>query len=81
MKRLLIKMVRRTHPTQSDALSNDDGTIDLNSDIVTGGASLLQQINQLPEMLANGWQLAQDAETGEYYVMVSDIRRVKNLQG
>jgi hypothetical protein len=58
-------------------LSNDDGTIDLNSDIVTGGASLLQQINQLPEMLENGWQLEQEAETGEYYVMVSDIRRVK----
>jgi hypothetical protein len=60
----------------TDALSNDDGTIDLNSDIVTGGASLLQQINQLPDMLENGWQLAQDVETGEYYVMVSDIRIV-----
>jgi hypothetical protein len=58
----------------TDALFRDDGTIDLNSDIVTGGASLLQQINQLPEMLANAWQLAQDAETGEYYVMVRDIR-------
>jgi Leucine-rich repeat (LRR) protein len=60
----------------TDALFRDDGTIDLNRDIVTGGASLLQQINQIPEMLANGWQLEQDAETGEYYVMVRDIRIV-----
>jgi len=62
----------------TDALLGDDGTIDLNSDIVIGGdvPSLLKQINQLPKMLENGWQLEQDAETGEYYVMVRDIRFV-----
>jgi hypothetical protein len=27
-------------------------------------------------MLENGWQLEQEAETGEYYVMVRDIRIV-----
>jgi hypothetical protein len=35
-----------------------------------------RQFNQLPEMLENGWQLEQDVETGEYYVMVRDIRIV-----
>jgi len=59
----------------TEALSSN-GTLDLNIDIVNDVPSLLEQINQLPDMLANSWQLKQDAETGEYYVMASDVRVV-----
>jgi hypothetical protein len=58
----------------TEALSSDDGTLNLNIDIVTETPSLLEQINQLPDMLANNWQLKQEAETGEYYVIANDVR-------
>lgn len=47
------------------ALSNDEeGVIALNTDIVINTPSLLTQINELPDMIENDWQLV-TSENGQ----------------
>jgi len=65
-------------PEQTDlteALSTDDG-IDITTDVVTDGPSLLSQINDLPDMQANEWKLIQNQESGKLEVVVDGIRLV-----
>jgi YD repeat-containing protein len=57
------------------ALSNDDA-IDITTDIVTEGPSLLNQINDLPDMQANDWTLVQNQESNELEVMIDGTRLV-----
>jgi hypothetical protein len=57
----------------TEALSTEDG-IDINTDIVTDGPSLLSQINDLPDMQTNGWALVQNQESGNLEVMVDGRR-------
>ncbi|EDN66252.1 hypothetical protein BGP_5330 [Beggiatoa sp. PS] len=59
----------------TEALSTDAG-IDMTTDIVTDGPSLLNQINDLPDMQANEWALVQNQESGELEVMVDGTRLV-----
>ncbi|EDN69331.1 hypothetical protein BGP_0376 [Beggiatoa sp. PS] len=53
----------------TEVLSTDNG-IDLTTDIVTDSPSLLNQINDLPDMQANEWALVQNQETGELEVLI-----------
>ncbi len=64
-------------PEETDltaALSTNE-TIDINTDIVTGSPSLLTQINELPEMQQNDWQLV-NADSGQVEVMVNGTRYI-----
>jgi calcium-activated chloride channel regulator 4 len=64
-------------PEETDltqALSTE-GVINLNTDVVTNAPSLLAQINELPDMQQNGWQLFQ-SDTGQVEVMVNGTRLV-----
>ncbi|EDN72371.1 hypothetical protein BGS_1071 [Beggiatoa sp. SS] len=57
------------------ALSTHDG-IDMNTDLVINAPSLLSQINALPKMQANNWQLVTNPETGQLEVMLENTRLV-----
>jgi len=59
----------------TEALSTEDG-IDINTDVVTDGPSLLNQINDLPDMQANDWELVQNQESGKLDVMVDGTHLV-----
>ena len=55
-----------TIPEQIDlteALSTEDD-IDITTDVVTDGPSLLSQINDLPDRQANEWELVQRSDAG-----------------
>ena len=67
-----------TIPEQADlteALSTND-SIDITTDVVTEGPSLLNKINDLSDMQANEWELVQNADTRELEVMVDGTRLV-----
>jgi hypothetical protein len=58
------------------AASSTDGVIDLSTDVVLDAPSPLTQINDLPEMQDNNWELVQNPDNGQLEVTVDGIRLV-----
>ncbi len=58
------------------AASSADGVIDLSTDVVLDAPSPLDQINDLPEMQDNNWELVQNPDNGQLEVTVESIRFV-----
>jgi len=56
--------------------SSANGVIDLNTDVVLDAPSPLVQINDLPEMQDNNWELVQNPDNGQLEVTVEGIRFV-----
>jgi len=55
------------------AASSTDGVIDLNTDVVLDAPSPLTQINDLPPMQDNNWELVQNPDNGQLEVTVEGI--------
>jgi len=58
------------------ASSSADGVIDLSTDVVLDAPNPLDQINDLPEMQDNNWELVQNPDNGQLEVTVESIRFV-----
>jgi len=58
------------------AASSTNGVIDLNTDVVLDAPSPLTQINDLPEMQDNNWELVQNPDNEQLEVTVEGIRFV-----